>query len=257
MPYLNRAKNCASFKNCPHCSVGPSEVSPNDPKWIQNVLDSALACQSTCISCVCVSNCWSQGHPWGRRAEEIDETRKNRDFLGPVGPSERPKMHPKCTDECSHKSQDMYLVCVWVIVGQRATLGVAPLRKLTKPWKNVIFGARRTLRSESERSKMDPKCTDECSSMSQDMYFVCVWVIVGKRTTLGVAALRKLMKLWKIVIFGSRRTLRTTQNGSRMYWWVLPHVPGHVFHVSRGIYGLIGPHRGPQGSSGGEKWQNP
>ena len=99
---------------------------------------------------------------------------------------------------------------------------------------------------------MDPKCTDECSSMSQDMYFVCVWVIVGKRTTLGVAALRKLMKLWKIVIFGSRRTLRTTQNGSRMYWWVLPHVPGHVFHVSRGIYGLIGPHRGRQVEKSGK-----
>ena len=24
------------------------------------------------------------------------------------------------------------------------------------------------------RPKVDPKCTDECSSMSQDMYFVCV-----------------------------------------------------------------------------------
>ena len=30
---------------------------------------------------------------------------------------------------------------------------------LTKPWKIVIFGARWTLQSESERPKMDPKCT--------------------------------------------------------------------------------------------------
>ena len=30
-------------------------------------------------------------------------------------------------------SQTMYILCVWVVVGQRATLRVAALRKLTKP----------------------------------------------------------------------------------------------------------------------------
>ena len=84
------------------------------------------------------------------------------------------------------------------------------------------------------------------------MYHVCVWVIVGHRALLGVVPLRKLTKTWKIVIFGTRQTLRTTQNGSKMFWSVLPHVLGNVFGVCRGIYGLIGHHRGHQVEKSGE-----